>query len=127
MRIGVIKSTTIRRRVWPYFAVEIKGLHPTKYYTMQMEVVLADNCRYEYCGRTERWHIVARANNQALYSTVTHYKSPRSGSWWMQSPVSFKEVTFCKITGEHCQTMPTGTKYYDPVLLHSGHKYTFSA
>ena len=85
------------RNIFPLVKMTFSGLKPQSLYTVSLKVMPADCHHYQY--HTRRWHVSgpSEAVQEEHKLTAVHPKSPETGHFWMDKPVSFGWV---KVTNE---------------------------
>ena len=74
--------------MFPAIIISVDGLSPDSLYSMQLEVLPADDRRFKY---TEQgWVAVGKVDKQFTYRSYPHPDSPNTGVYWMEKPISFK-------------------------------------
>lgn len=70
----------------------LKGLDPLLLYNVSLKMVPADCHHYQYIRR--RWHVTGLSDivQDKGKLTVAHSRSPETGQFWMENPVSFSRV-----------------------------------
>lgn len=101
------------RRMFPYCRYRLSGLDPTQQYSLVLSIVPADNLKYRF--NTPRWEVngLAEHKNNTLIRAFCHHNSPRCGSAWMASTVSFFKL---KLTNN-----PSDEDGH--IILNSFHRY----
>lgn len=101
------------RRMFPYCRYRLSGLDPTKQYSLVLSIVPSDNLKYRF--NSPSWEVsgLAEHKNNSLIRAFCHPISPRRGSAWMASTVSFFKL---KLTNN-----PTDEDGH--IILNSFHRY----
>ena len=76
--------------MFPSLIVSVSGLDPDATYSIQLNILPADNKRYKFLG--SEWVPVGRAEKKHVYRQYTHPDSPNLGSFWMEKTIPFKLV-----------------------------------
>ncbi|KAK2826846.1 hypothetical protein Q5P01_021060 [Channa striata] len=77
-------------RMFPYCRFHITGLHPSKRYSLIMDIQPLDNSRYKWTGKS--WQVAGKAECHVKSQPFAHPDSPSTGQHWMQNPVSFYKL-----------------------------------
>lgn len=101
------------RRMFPYCRYRLSGLDPTQQYSLVLSIVPSDNLKYRF--NIPRWEVngLAEHKNNSLIRAFSHHNSPRWGSAWMASTVSFFKL---KLTNN-----PSDEDGH--IILNSFHRY----
>uniref|UniRef100_A0A3P8RR65 T-box domain-containing protein n=1 Tax=Amphiprion percula TaxID=161767 RepID=A0A3P8RR65_AMPPE len=98
-------------RMFPYCRFRISGLHPSKKYTLIMDIQPLENSCYKWTGNS--WQVAGKAESHIKSQPFAHPESPATGQHWMQSPVSFYRL---KLTNN-------GLDQEGNTILHPMHRY----
>ncbi|XP_076801840.1 uncharacterized protein LOC143446191 isoform X2 [Clavelina lepadiformis] len=83
--------TKTGRRMFPSFKVKVSGLSKKAKYTMLMDIVPADDCRYKF--HNSRWMVAGKADPELHKRLYIHPDSPATGEQWMNRPgISFHKL-----------------------------------
>lgn len=77
-------------RMFPSCRFRISGLHPSKKYSLIMDIQPLDNSRYKWTGKS--WQVAGKAERHVKSQPFAHPESPSMGQHWMQNPVSFYKL-----------------------------------
>ncbi|XP_070697775.1 MAX dimerization protein MGA a [Pempheris klunzingeri] len=77
-------------RMFPYCRFRISGLHPSRKYSLIMEIQPLDNNRYKWTGKS--WQVAGKAECRIKSQPFAHPECPSVGQHWMQNPVSFYKL-----------------------------------
>ncbi|CAL2034476.1 unnamed protein product [Caenorhabditis brenneri] len=103
-------------RLFPGFEISIEGLDPDALYTISIYLERVDNLRYKFSGG--QWKKMSDGYSILPIDKKLHMDGVKNGSDWMSSPVSFSNV---HITND--PDFSRDLNDYDPILVHSLHKY----
>ncbi|XP_067335658.1 MAX dimerization protein MGA a isoform X2 [Channa argus] len=77
-------------RMFPYCRFHISGLHPSRKYSLIMDIQPLDNSCYKWTGKS--WQVAGKAECHVKSQPFAHPDSPSMGQHWMQNPVSFYKL-----------------------------------
>jgi len=77
----------------PDLEINLKGLKPKVYYTIQLRFVNSDNKFYNYSQKTKQWMEYDYGVPVEHDRITTHPDSPKTGMLWMTKPVNFRYLT----------------------------------
>ncbi|XP_042356169.1 MAX gene-associated protein-like, partial [Plectropomus leopardus] len=85
-------------RMFPYCRFRISGLHPSKKYSLIMDIQPLDNSLYKWTGKS--WQVAGKAECHVKSQPFAHPESPSVGQHWMQNPVSFYKLKLTNNTSD---------------------------
>ncbi|KAF7660267.1 hypothetical protein LDENG_00285250 [Lucifuga dentata] len=106
------------RRMFPVLKVSISGLDPSSMYSILLDFVPADGCRWKFvngewvaAGRAE-----GRGEGRGHGSVYIHPDSPNFGAHWMKAAVTFNKVKLTNKVNGGGQIMLNSLHKYEPQL-----------
>ncbi|KAL5505954.1 hypothetical protein EMCRGX_G007506 [Ephydatia muelleri] len=83
--------TKTGRRMFPYLKVALSGLQKDELYTVKVEMLLLDACKYRFSS--QQWNPTdCEVSDFPEKQRYVHPHSPAFGTQWMLCPVSFKHM-----------------------------------
>ena len=77
--------------MFPVIEVSISGMLPNMKYSISLEFIPMDNCRYKFI--LSKWINAGDANAHCVDRlSYIHPDSPSTGKWWMSNKVAFKKL-----------------------------------
>ena len=74
--------------MFPAIAVSIYGLNPNAMYSIYLDILPADDCRYKFVKT--QWVSIGKVDKKFTYREYAHPDSVNTGKHWMEKPVLFK-------------------------------------
>ncbi|XP_075868504.1 T-box transcription factor TBX19 [Nelusetta ayraudi] len=106
------------RRMFPVLKVSVSGLDPSSMYSLLLDFVPADSCRWKFvngewvaAGRAE-----GRGEGRGHGGIYIHPDSPNFGAHWMKAAVSFNKVKLTNKVNGGGQIMLNSLHKYEPQL-----------
>ncbi|OQV24895.1 putative Brachyury protein-like protein [Hypsibius exemplaris] len=106
--------TKTGRKLFPVMRVRIRGLDPTRMYSVAMEFGQVGTNRYKY--NEGGWQSAGKAEVQPLTSTYVHHKSPNYGKFWTNGYVDFSKI---KVSNKQSEDMiwMNSMHMYEPRII----------
>ena len=86
--------------MFPAIIISVAGLSPDSLYSIYLDILPADDYRYKYIETD--WVPVGKANKKVNYRSYNHPKSPNTGVYWMEKPISFKYLKISNNKSTEC-------------------------
>nr|DBA22376.1 TPA: hypothetical protein GDO54_013408 [Pyxicephalus adspersus] len=103
------------RRMFPFLSYRVLGLDPLAQYTLQVEIILADQNQWRFQGG--KWIQCGKAEGNMPGNRVyQHPDSPNTGAHWMRQEVAFSKLKLTNNKG-------ASSNMTQMVVLQSLHKY----
>ncbi|XP_028255583.1 T-box transcription factor TBX19-like [Parambassis ranga] len=106
------------RRMFPVLKVSVSGLDPSSMYSLLLDFVPADGCRWKFvngewvaAGRAE-----GRGEGRGHGGIYIHPDSPNFGAHWMKAAVTFNKVKLTNKVNGGGQIMLNSLHKYEPQL-----------
>ncbi|CAJ0580878.1 unnamed protein product, partial [Mesorhabditis spiculigera] len=103
------------RRIFPAFKVKLSGLDKKSKYTLLMDIVPADECRYKF--NNSRWMVAGKADPEMPKRMYIHPDSPATGEHWMAKGANFHKLKLTNnMADKHGFTILNSMHKYQPRL-----------
>ncbi|XP_035500893.1 T-box transcription factor TBX19-like [Scophthalmus maximus] len=112
--------TKTGRRMFPVLKVSVSGLDPSSMYSLLLDFVPADDCRWKFVNG--EWAAAGRAEGggggegRGPGGIYIHPDSPNFGAHWMKAAVTFNKVKLTNKVNGAGQIMLNSLHKYEPQL-----------
>ncbi|KAK5890988.1 hypothetical protein CgunFtcFv8_018286 [Champsocephalus gunnari] len=102
------------RRMFPVLRVSVSGLDPRSMYSVLLDFVPVDGCRWKFVNG--EWVSGGRAEGRGQGGVYVHPDSPNFGAHWMKGAVTFNKVKLTNKVNGGGQMMLNSLHKYEPQL-----------
>ncbi|XP_056157512.1 T-box transcription factor TBX19 [Lampris incognitus] len=102
------------RRMFPVLKVSVSGLDPSAMYSLLLDFVASDTCRWKYVNG--EWVAAGKADGRSQGGVYIHPDSPNFGAHWMKAVVTFNKVKLTNKVNGGGQIMLNSLHKYEPHL-----------
>ncbi|KAM4602117.1 LOW QUALITY PROTEIN: T-box transcription factor TBX19 [Polymixia lowei] len=100
------------RRMFPVLKVSVSGLDPSAMYSVLLDFVPTDDCRWKYVNG--EWVAAGKADGRSQGGVYIHPDSPNFGAHWMKAAVTFNKVKLTNKVNGGGQIMLNSLHKYEP-------------